>query len=220
MRTRNVPEAKAEIQVIKYLDIAEMTITGSGKVNDKAFYAAKEVVLTITAKRPEILSQLSGYEFILVAPSESVGEVLGWDENETGQRGAALTPQGSLGFPGRFASVIEKRKKPNMETFVHEFGHAIHAVVAKMDPEFDPSLNRAYSAAMKRGLWADKYFSQDNWKRESSPVNEYWADSVRMWYYVGAGREFETRDAFRQYDPGLTGLFDLWLSEADIPIGY
>ena len=220
MRTRNVPEAKDEIQVIKYLDIAEMTITGSGKVSDNAFYAAKEIVLTITAKRPEILSQLSGYEFVLVAPGESVGEALGWDEKQTGRSGAALTPQGYLGFPGRFASVIEKRKKPNMETFVHEFGHAIHAVVAKIDPEFDPSLNRAYSEAMKHGLWADKYFSQDNWKQEFSPVNEYWADSVRMWYYVGAGKEFETRDMFRQYDPGLTGLFDLWLSDEDIPIGY
>ena len=115
---------------------------------------------------------------------------------------------------------IEKRKKPNMETFVHELAHAIHAVVAKMDPEFDPSLNRAYSEAMKRGLWADKYFSQDNWKQEFSPVNEYWADGVRMWYYVGAGKEFETRDTFRKYDPGLTHLFGLWLSEEDIPIGY
>ena len=33
MRSRNVPEAKDKIQVIKYLDVADMTITGSGKVN-------------------------------------------------------------------------------------------------------------------------------------------------------------------------------------------
>ena len=220
MRSRNVPEAKDEIQVIKYLDVAEMTITGSSKVNDNAFYAAKEIVLTITSKRPEILSQLSGYEFVLVAPGESVTEAIGWDERTSKLSGLALTPQGYLGFPGRFASVIQKRKKPNMETFVHEFAHAIHAVVAKMDPEFDPSLNRAYNAAMKRGLWADKYFSQDNWKREFSPVREYWADGVRMWYYVGVGKEFETRGTFKKYDPGLTDLFGLWLSEADIPIGY
>ena len=42
MRTPNVSEAKEKIQVIKYLDVGDMTITGSGKVSDKAFYAAKE----------------------------------------------------------------------------------------------------------------------------------------------------------------------------------
>ena len=76
MRTQNVPEAKDEIQIIKYLDIGDMTITGSGKVNDNAFYAAKEIVLTITSKRPEILGKLSGYEFVLVARGEKASPKL------------------------------------------------------------------------------------------------------------------------------------------------
>ncbi len=220
MRTRNVSEAKEEIQVIKYLDVGDMTITGSGKVNDKAFYAAKEIVLKITSKRPEILRKLSGYEFILIAPGESITASLGWEESKSRLRGLALTPQESLGFPGRFAAYIEKKKKPSMGTFVHEFAHAIHSVVSKMDPEFNPSLNRAYHQAMKLGLWRDKYFSVDNWKLESSPVDEYWAEGVRMWYYVGKSREFKTRDAFKKYDPGITDLIGLWLSEEEIPHGY
>ena len=57
MRTPNVSEAKEKIQVIKYLDVGDMTITGSGKVSDKAFYAAKTIILTITAKHREILSK-------------------------------------------------------------------------------------------------------------------------------------------------------------------
>ncbi|MCY3743525.1 MAG: hypothetical protein OXH00_21125 [Candidatus Poribacteria bacterium] len=220
MRTPNVSEAKEKIQVIKYLDVGEMTITGSGKVNDKAFYAAKEIVLTITAKRPEILSKLSGYEFILIAPGESITASLGWEESKSRLRGLALTPQESLGFPGRFAAYIERKKKPSMDTFVHEFGHAVHSVASKMDPEFNPSLNRAYHQAMKLGLWRDKYFSVDNWKLESSPVGEYWAEGVRMWYYVGKNQEFKTRNAFKKYDPGITDLIGLWLSEEKIPHGY
>ena len=62
------------------------------------------------------------------------------------------------------------------------------------------NLASTFSEAMKRGLWADKYFSQDNWKQEFSPVGEYWADGVWMWYYVGAGKKFETRDTFDSTD--------------------
>ena len=107
-----------------------------------------------------------------------------------------------------------------MDVFVHEFGHAVHSVISKMDPEFDRLLNQAYDQAMKLGLWADKYFSVDNWKLESSPVGEYWAEGVRMWYYVGKNQEFKTRDAFKKYDQGLTNLISRWLSEEDIPLEY
>ena len=220
MRSRSVPAAKNKIQVLKYLDVGEMTITGSGKVSDDAFYAAREIILTITAKRPEILRKLSGYEFILVAPGESLTAALGWDERTSKPRGLALTQQESLGFPGRFAAHIERKNRPSMQTFVHEFGHAIHYVVSRMDPEFNPSLNRAYNQAMKLGLWADKYFTPDNWKLQYSPVDEYWAEGVRMWYYLGKAHEFETRDAFIAYDPELTRLLDLWLSDEEIPHGY
>ncbi len=46
------------------------------------------------------------------------------------------------------------------------------------------------------------------------------AEGVRMWYYLGKDHEFETRDAFIAYDPELTRLLDLWLSDEDIPHGY
>ena len=221
MRSRNVPKAENKIQVIKYLYVGEMTITGSGKVSDDAFYTAREIILTITAKCPEILDKLSGYEFILVAPGESLTAALGWKKrNKSKSRGIALIQQESLGFPGRFAAHIERKKKPSMATFVHEFGHAIHYVISQMDPEFNPSLNRAYNQAMKRGLWADKYFTPDNWKLQYSAVDEYWAEGVRMWYYLGKNHEFKTRDAFKKYDPELTNLLGLWLSEEDIPHGY
>ena len=218
MRSRSVPEAKNKIQVIKYLDVGKMTITGSDKVSDDAFYTAREIILTITAKHPEILSKLSGYEFILVVPGESLTAALGLDDRTSKSRGIALSPSESLGFPGRFAAHIERKNRPSMQTFVHEFGHAIHYVVSRMDPEFNPSLNSAYNQAMKLGLWADKYFTPDNWKLQYSPVDEYWAEGVRMWYYLGKDHEFETRDAFKDYDPELTRLLGLWLSDEEIPL--
>ncbi|MCY4554570.1 MAG: hypothetical protein OXC79_12945 [Candidatus Poribacteria bacterium] len=58
------------------------------------------------------------------------------------------------------------------------------------------------------------------WKLQYSPVDEYWAEGVRMWYCLGKDHEFETRDAFKNYDPELTSLLSLWLSDEDIPHGY
>ena len=220
MQVSRASEANDKIQIIKYLEVGDITITGSGDVSDAAFYAAKKIILTITAKRPEIRSGLSGYECILLAPGESVAAALGWGKDKSSTTGTALVQQEYLGFPGRLASVIHKKKRPNMGVFVHEFGHAIHYVISKIDPEFERSLNQSYTEAMKLGLWADKYFSEANWKKEDSPIWEYWAEGVRMWYYVGKGRAFETRDAFKKYDPGLTSVLGLWLSEAEIPRRY
>ena len=53
-------------------------------MNNRVLYTAKEIVLKITSKRPEIREILSIYECLLVAPGdsgESVAAALGLDEN-------------------------------------------------------------------------------------------------------------------------------------------
>lgn len=55
----NPLEAKNKVQIIKHLEVEDMVIIGSKNVDDKAFYAAKEIIMTVTAKRPEIRSKLT-----------------------------------------------------------------------------------------------------------------------------------------------------------------
>ena len=67
---------------MKYLDAGGIAITGSENVSDMVFYAAKEIILTITSKRSEIREVLSRYECTLIARGESVAEALGLDVND------------------------------------------------------------------------------------------------------------------------------------------
>ena len=91
-----IPEAKEKVHkiCIKYLEAQDIAIAGSENVNDKAFYIAQEIILTITSKRPEICRELSGFECILVARGESVAAYLDMDENDPNfDHGCTLYPK-------------------------------------------------------------------------------------------------------------------------------
>lgn len=217
MKTQTIPESKK--QIIKYLYVDEITILGSENVDDTVFRAAKQIILKITSKRPEIRTHLSGYECILVAPGESLLDSIKWDKNRSRPpAGLALRSQSQLGFPGRFAASIVWKKKPSMHVFIHEFGHAIESVISIIDPEYDSLIKRSFKKAMKLGLWQDEpYFKR---KSDYNPVSEYWAEGVRRWYSVGKGHKFKSRDEFKKYDPELTHILAYWLSEEEIPLIY
>ena len=100
-----------------------------------------------------------------------------------------------------------------MGVFVHELGHAISFVIPTLDPDFHGLLNQAYENSKELGRFVNPMSAKDQW--------EYWAEGVRIWYYeIKTGWRFETRDAFKQFDPDLTRLLGNWLSEVEIPQGY
>lgn len=55
----------------------------------------------------------------------------------------------------------------------------------------------------------------------STNMWEYWAEGVKLWTHsVGIGRQFETKEAFREHDSGLAGILDNWLHVGGIPYEY
>lgn len=219
MRTQNA--SSSEKLTVKYLQVEEITITGSENIPDTAFRAAKQIILKITSKHPEILNYLSGYECVLVSPEECVvSSIRWWKEHFKSLAGLAIRPRDDLGFPGRLAASIEWRKKPSMRVFIHEFGHTIGFVISKIDPHYEILLQQAYNEAMKLGLWQDEPFIKRIGKPNHDPVAEYWAEGVRRWYSWGKGHKFNSRDEFIKYDPELTHLLDRWLSDEEIPLTY
>ena len=55
----------------------------------------------------------------------------------------------------------------------------------------------------------------------SKDLWEYWAEGVKLWTHsVGTGRQFETKEVFKEHDPGLAGLLDNWLHVGDLPSEY
>lgn len=214
-------KSKSEKLTLKYLQVEEITITGSKNIPDTAFRAAKQIILKITSKHPEILNYLSGYECVLVSPEECVQSSVRWKEDHfKSSAGLAIRPRDDLGFPGRLAASIVWRKKPSMRVFIHEFGHAIGFVISKIDPHYEILLKQSFKKAMNLGLWQNEPFIKRIGKPDYDPIAEYWAEGVRRWYSWGKGHKFNSRDEFIQYDPGLTNLLDHWLSDEEIPLTY
>ena len=86
-------------------------------------------------------------------------------------------------------------------------------VISTLDPDFQGLLNQAYEQSKELGRFVNP--------RSSINQGEYWAEGVRVWYYeVGPYKRFNTRDVFKEYDPGLANLLGNWLPEVEIPQGY
>ena len=212
-----------EIQkwLIKCLDAEGIAIISSDEMSDKVLYTAKEIILQITARRPEIRDKLSIYECFLVTRKESVANVLGLDEdNPDFKYGCTLPLPQYPKVITQLASVVEWEHpigsgnyNPDMGVFVHELGHAIINVILRLDPNFHELLNQAYEHSKELERFINSRSAVSLW--------EYWAEGVRVWYYeVGPYKRFDTRDAFREHDPELVNLLGNWLSEVDVPQGY
>ncbi len=87
---------------------------------------------------------------------------------------------------------------------VHEFAHVIHQMgLNNVDPTFQKRLDDTYAAAMKAGLWKDKYAA-------SNPA-EYWAEAVQSWFDTNRENDashnhVNTRAELKDYDPALAAL--------------
>ena len=203
--------AKNKVQIIKHLEVEDMVIIGSKNVDDKAFYVAQEIIMTVTSKRPEIRNELTGFVCILVARGESVAAYLELDENDPNYiYGCAILPEKNEVFSGCLASVIEWENQPNMGVFVFALASAIEYAICQLDPNFSSLLEQSYKTSVATKTW-------DCNPRSLRDVGAYWAEGVRMWYYAG---EFETRDALKEYDPELSKLLGNWISGEDIPKVY
>jgi len=93
--------------------------------------------------------------------------------------------------------------------FVHEFAHAIHSAIRRVDPGMAEDIVSAYDAAMA----AEKYQYDDGRRHYATTnPNEYWAEGVQWWFFSNYGECFagdvivESPDEFAAYDPVLNEL--------------
>ena len=215
----------------KYLDVDGIVLVASDSVPDERLQAARLILLTITSKRPELRVEMRPYN----------GEIhpdTGWATGATryfallaaGERNDDL-PVGTLGVCG--VSCIAQSNK-NLTTFIHELGHWIeHAIFTLRDrnfvqryPDFRRRLETAFTHARALDLYSDAALS--NFARAAGVSDkqlrnirkdrsEYWAAGVVIWYFPEYGG-FESRDAFKAYDPELTHLLSEWVSDHPIEL--
>ena len=199
----------------RYINAGGIAIVGNQTVNNQYFLMAKEIVLRMTKKHPEIRAQLlPRHEFYLVlleahTRSWELPEFLylPFEDNKGGSCGG-LQCWSRVGYG--YDNV-----RP-MSVFVHEFGHAIHLAIngntqdsrlnPPLDPTFDARLKLAYENALEFGIWSGLYAEKNK--------DEYWAEGVHTWFYdIGPDRQFPTYADFATHDPLLDELLDEWFAK-------
>ena len=207
-----VAELKAwqEAYYDRYVDAAGIAIVGNSGVGDAHYIDAGQIVLAMTAKRPEVRevsSVANGFYMILVGDGDTTGWGYPPEARHTAMRLGYVGPPGcSRRSIGGYCEgwVLAHRVGREFDNFVHEFAHAVDGSIRRfLDPDFYGQVQQAYAEALTSGAWAGLY-------AEAAP-GEYWAEGAVVWFYdVGPGRQFETYDALEAQDPLLFDLLDAW----------
>lgn len=228
----------------RYIDAGGIAIIGSRLVDDEILMMARDVVLEMTAKRPELresLSAATGHYQILVngrfedvddIPEYRLHPVLKSQEKSSCQADYCVSEYYDHPYPP--GNSRSNRVSGILEVFVHEFAHAIHGVIkgqpqwavdwfdwdprlTTLDPTFDERLQQAYENAVELGIWSEYFggYMETN-------HHEYWAVGVEMWFYhitdtphpSRANITFRSYAEFAERDPLLVVLLQEWFREA------
>lgn len=201
----------------KYINAGGIAIMGDHSVSDRFFQAGREIILAMTSKRPElreVLSVKTKFRMILVLPDAGLASIpevdIDYVLNHT--KGIAFCGSGIASSRSYFCvQTVQEHPLPDkddliMNTFVHEFGHAIYrAINNDIDPTFQERLEEAYTNALETGgVWGHGTYGLEN-------VHEYWAVGVTDWFYDVAQVETpEWQARFLEKDPRLYALLDEW----------
>ena len=218
----------------KYIDADGIAILSHAEMEDRHLLEARQVVLTMTAKHPTLRDRLRvqhGFYLILYLPIISSGVPRDVPEYLTEHgykpRNTCLMTRGRWwledeGNKGFCSAMVTPTHYGPLNTFTHEFAHALDFEIERLTPGFFDRLRQAYAVAKASeasdvyiNLW-NPYIIRGGWR-------EYWAEGVALWYYgIGTGREFETYEAFAAVDPLLYDLLNEWFYKGsfsrDLPI--
>ena len=208
----------------KYINAGGVAILGNADLEDVCFYTARDIVLGMTSKMPELREHLSPIEGdrvnltgLLAVPDSEFRMVIhdpahsqDIPERQIGQVASLL---GSCGLEFCHATTAiyvdhNGNTQLKMTIFIHEFAHAIHRAINLVDATFSPRLAIAYEAAKEND---DSYWGAYQGGVNSAEANavEYWAHSSTRWFSrfplpTGFGEYHHT--LFRENDPLLYEL--------------
>ena len=202
----------------KYADAGGIAIMGDSLVDDRFFYAAQEMILAMTSKRPELreaLSPSNRFRMILVDADPGPAAIPEVDNDYYDHTaGIAFCGRGSVADAEQYFCVtsvwlhpVETDEITGMAVLVHEFAHAMHLrAIHTLDPTFQARLEAAYAKALETGgVWGQNSYGLSN-------VKEYWAVGVQYWFFDVFNPNFpHLHDQFLEKDPLLYALLDEWL---------
>lgn len=205
----------------KYVDADGIPVVSSENVRDRALLEARDRVIVLLARRPDLRDALvrGGARVAVIAEAEGTTDIpehadlprrfpgTDWDRRTRGVGATRERPVTSAGEENLLRLPQDRYRGEDILT--HEFAHTIHVLgLREVDPGFDRALRGAFEEARVRGLWERTYAA-------ASP-EEYWAEGVQSWFDVnrsadppdGVHNSVATRERLRAYDPGLAALLE------------
>ena len=197
----------------KYVSANGFPITSSDRVSDYALKEAAYILDIMLAKRPDVRKAMidSGSRLIVMAYNEYSTDIPEYshfrpkdfyDRRARGFGGSQRDPLCSCAEENVLAYKGDPYHQESI--LIHEFAHNIHLRgMVRVDKTFDRRVKAAYDAAMKKGLWKDKYASVNH--------HEYFAEGVQSWFNNNRPPDHDhnhvdTRKELIEYDPGLAAL--------------
>ncbi len=214
----------------RHIDGGGIPIVASAKVPDDALLFARDIVVAMLTDRPDLRRAMatSGFRVAIMAPDEGTVDLpeqrdwkkpalddprltlcerkhyadrIGrlsdrdyWNGRARGMGGdlTSAATENLLGVPGT--------RYYGENILVHEFSHGILAAIRQRDPILYASVERAYAAAMARGMWRGEY--------AAVTVDEYWAEGSQTWFNSNSiavvdGQQILSDEDLARYDPAL-----------------
>lgn len=220
-----------EAYYTKYINAGGVAIMGNGYIDNRFFYAARDIVMSMTRKKPELREHLSpsrenrpgamqadGWHDVTrrATPSRKFRMILVHAYQGNTAMPELRLANNTISYPvvsigGLAARYGRVNLSPGhmltfSKVFIHEFAHAIHTAINLLDTTFDDRLEAAYQSAKKNGSFfgdvgSTHYALTQRW--------EYWAVSAEEWFDFLARNSF-ARDQFRETDPLMYELLDEW----------
>lgn len=219
----------------KYISAGGIVIMGHGYIDDRFFYAAREIALGMTRKRPELRALLTPsrenrpgakeidtrhdvtgrstpsrkFRMILVHNSMSLTSVPEYYLGNGVVQYRVAPGLGSFWPSWAWAYVGGSTHSEQIwiqEVFSHELAHAIHAAIRLIDPTFDDRLQEAYEATKGNPLVLTT-------TRRSAL--EYWAHAASNWFSKVATQAWY-HDRFRENEPLMYALLSEWFDLIDL----
>ena len=169
----------------------------------------------MTSKHPALRDRLrveNGFYLILVGTQTRYWDVPELSNPDTMPGCSMSSGLAARGVKGFCFSLVLIPPKAALQTFAHEFAHALDHEMERLSPGFFSRVRAAYDNAKAEGLWPPSVI-RGIWY-------EYWAEGVEIWFYeIGAGRMFETRAEFMAHDPLLGGILSEWFPAVSLRRG-
>lgn len=232
----------------KYADAMGITVVSSEKVPDAALLVARDIIIHMLAKRPDLREEMVKKKMYvgIMAQSESTTDIPEHrDRKRPGRDDQRLTTGEKANYdkPGGIASQTDKEYWDrrarglggNPTTCAEEnllgypgtryYGENIfvhefsHAIMGVAIRTADPTLFADIQAAYKEAM------SKGLWKNHygSTNANEYWAEGTQTWFwsnyeFTDGEKRIQTPEDLQQYDPKLYELLGRVYKDHHIPM--